>query len=37
MWIAPWAAITLIHFYYFLRQEIDVDLLVRPAGTFPDR
>ena len=27
MWIAPWAAITLIHFYWFNHQKIDVDLL----------
>jgi len=32
MWIAPWAAITLIHFYYFSRQKIDVDLLYDPPG-----
>jgi len=32
MWIAPWAAVTLIHFYYFARQEVDVDLLYDPPG-----
>ena len=32
MWIAPWAAVTLIHFYYFMRQEVDVDLLYDPPG-----
>ena len=32
MWIAPWATVTLIHYYYFLRQEIDVDRLYDPPG-----
>ena len=32
MWIAPWGTVTLIHYYYFLRQEIDVDLLYDPPG-----
>jgi len=32
MWIAPWAAVTLIHFYYFMRQKVDVDLLYDPPG-----
>jgi len=30
MWIAPWGAVTLIHFYYFMRQKVDVDLLYDP-------
>ena len=30
MWIAPWGTITLIHYYYFLRQNVDVDLLYDP-------
>lgn len=32
MWIAPWAAVTLIHYYYYLRQNVDVDLLYDPPG-----
>ena len=32
MWIAPWGAITLIHYYYFLRQKVDVDSLYDPPG-----
>ncbi len=32
MWIAPCGAITLIHFYYFAGQEVDVDLLYDPPG-----
>jgi nucleobase:cation symporter-1, NCS1 family len=32
MWIAPWGTITLIHYYYFLRQEIDVESLYDPPG-----
>ena len=27
MWIAPWGAVTLIHYYYFLHQDLDVDML----------
>jgi NCS1 nucleoside transporter family len=30
MWIAPWAAVTLIHYYYYLHQKINVDLLYDP-------
>jgi nucleobase:cation symporter-1, NCS1 family len=30
MWIAPWGTITLIHYYYFLRQKVDVDTLYDP-------
>jgi toxin CptA len=30
MWIAPWAAVTLIHYYYYLHKTIDVDLLYDP-------
>ena len=37
MWIAPWGTVTLIHYYYFLRQEIDVDLLYDPPGHSRDR
>ncbi len=33
MWIAPWAAITLIHYYYFLRQEVDVNMLYDPPSS----
>jgi len=32
MWISPWAAITLIHFYWFSHQNIDVDLLYDPPN-----
>ena len=27
MWIAPWGTVTLLHFYYNLRQNVDVDSL----------
>jgi len=30
MWITPWAAIMLIHYYVFLRQKVDVDALYDP-------
>jgi nucleobase:cation symporter-1, NCS1 family len=32
MWIAPWGTITLIHYYYFLRQNVEVDPLYDPPG-----
>jgi NCS1 nucleoside transporter family len=30
MWIAPWGTVTLLHFYYFLHQDVDVDALYDP-------
>jgi len=30
MWITPWGAIMLIHYYVFLRQKVDVDPLYDP-------
>jgi nucleobase:cation symporter-1, NCS1 family len=32
MWIAPWATITLLHYYYELRQNVDVPALYDPPG-----
>jgi nucleobase:cation symporter-1, NCS1 family len=32
IWVAPWAAIMLVHYYGFRRGRIDVDLLFRDAG-----
>ena len=33
MWIAPWAAVMLAHYYLVRRQEIDVPALFEPVGT----
>lgn len=32
MWISPWAAIMLIHYYGFMHQKVDVDLLYDEPG-----
>lgn len=31
-WVAPWAAIVLVHYWVFARQRIDVDALFDPPG-----
>jgi toxin CptA len=31
-WVAPWAAVTLIHYWLFARERIDVDALFDPPG-----
>jgi toxin CptA len=31
-WVAPWAAVTLIHYWFFARERINVDALFEPAG-----
>ena len=31
-WVAPWAAVMLIHYWIFTRQQIDVDTLFEPPG-----
>jgi NCS1 family nucleobase:cation symporter-1 len=32
VWVAPWAAIMAVHFYYLRRQRIDIDALYDPPG-----
>jgi nucleobase:cation symporter-1, NCS1 family len=32
-WVAPWAAIALIHYWYVARERIDVEALFEPPGT----
>jgi toxin CptA len=34
-WVAPWAAVMLIHYWIFTRQRIDVDALFEPPGRGP--
>ena len=36
-WVAPWAAIMLVHYYGSPRQRIDVDALFDAAGAQPRR
>ncbi|ETK30785.1 purine-cytosine permease family protein [Microbispora sp. ATCC PTA-5024] len=31
-WVAPWAAVVLIHYWLFARERVDVDALFEPAG-----
>jgi toxin CptA len=31
-WVAPWAAIMLIHYYFVVRQRVDVEALFQPVG-----
>jgi NCS1 family nucleobase:cation symporter-1 len=31
-WVAPWAAVVLVHFYGFAKQRVDVDALFLPPG-----
>ena len=31
-WVAPWAAVVLIHYWFFARERIDVDALFEPPG-----
>ncbi len=32
-WVAPWGAIMLVHFYWTMRQKVDISALYDPAGS----